>query len=96
MSLDLDSRVAQSHRTASRIVEGQAVVIVIDAQTLHTLNSVGTVVWAETETAVAISEIIDRVVSEFEVSRDDAQRDVLEFAGELIDMGALTVVREDG
>ena len=45
MTLDPRTIIRQAERTASRVIDGRAVVIVLDAQTLHTLNAVGTRVW---------------------------------------------------
>lgn len=84
--------IRQSSRTASRIVEGSAVVIVIDQQKLHTLNEVGTFVWTEAGTeGRRVDEIIAAVVDEFEVERDVASKDVLGFVEQLIGLGALEV-----
>ena len=35
----------RAQRTAARVVEGRALVVVLDDQALHTLNEVGTRVW---------------------------------------------------
>lgn len=92
MSLHARSRITQSARTACRVIDGRAVVIVIDRQQLHTLDGVGTFVWNRAERAVAIDELVDEVVLEFDVAREVAQADVLRFAGELVSAGALDVV----
>ena len=89
------SVVRQSARTASRVVDGSAVVIVIDEQKLHTLNEVGTVVWSAAGTeGCRLEAIVDRIVDEYEVERERAERDVLAFAQELVALGALE--RTDG
>lgn len=84
--------IKQSSRTASRVVEGSAVVIVIDQQKLHTLNEVGTFVWNEAgPDGRSVDDIIGAVVEEFEVERDVASKDVLGFVEQLIGLGALEV-----
>lgn len=84
--------IKQSSRTASRVVEGSAVVIVIDQQKLHTLNEVGTFVWSAAGTeGRTVDDIIGAVVDEFEVERDVASKDVLGFVEQLIGLGALEV-----
>ncbi len=92
MTLDGSSRVAQSSRTASRVVDGQAVVIVIDRQHLHTLNGVGTFVWTHAERPIGIDQLVDQLVAEYEVPPHRAREEVLHFAGELVRLGALEVV----
>ena len=82
--------VSQSARIASRVIEGQAVVIVIDEQTLHTLNEVGTFVWSELDDGERLVEdVVAATVREFEVTEDLATKDVLSFLRELVSLGAL-------
>jgi hypothetical protein len=92
VNLDPSSRIAQSARTASRVVDGSAVVIVIDKQRLHTLNGVGTFVWSRAERAIGVGEIAAEVAREFEVAPEQATKDVIAFANELVQLGALEVV----
>lgn len=92
MKLGPDSVVHQASRIASRVIEGQAVVIVMDEQKLHTLNDVGTFVWSQAEERVPVSELAERVCSEYEVTSERALADVLAFTDELVRLGALEVV----
>jgi hypothetical protein len=95
VSVALGSRVRPSTRTASRVLEEQAVVIVIDEQKLHTLNEVGTFLWsAMGREGRPVGELIDAVLEEFDVDRERATEDVLAFLDELAKLGAVEV--EDG
>lgn len=89
MSVELSSVVRQSERTASRVVEGQAVVIVIDEQKLHTLNDVGTFLWGEVGEGCAVSALVDALLESYDVERERATADVLQFVEELLALGAL-------
>jgi hypothetical protein len=90
--LKSSSVVRHSDRTASRVLDGSAVVIVIDEQKLHTLNEVGTVVWSTAGTeGRSVESIVDRVVEEFDVERERALEDVLGFVEELVGLGALEI-----
>lgn len=91
MSLSRDVVVAQSRRTASRVVDGRAVVVVIDEQRLHTLNLVGTHVWNLAD-GRSIAAIVDDVIREFDVDPEKATSDVLEFVEQLVRLGALDIV----
>ncbi|MFW5920806.1 MAG: PqqD family protein [Polyangiales bacterium] len=92
VTLDETTAVRQSDRTASRVVEGQAVVIVIDRQKLHTLNEVGTTIW-ELADGRTLGEIADGIVEEFEVDRDTALADARKFVEQLARLGALELTR---
>ena len=91
MKLGPNTVVHQASRTASRVLGGQAVVIVIDDQKLHTLNEVGTFVWSQAEDRVQVGELAERLCSEYEVTSEQALGDVLAFADELVRLGALEV-----
>jgi hypothetical protein len=75
-------------RIAARVVDGKALIVVVDAKRLHTLNEVGTRVWelCDGRSVHAIAEVL---VAEFAVGLADAQRDVARFVAELERLGAL-------
>lgn len=85
-------RLTQNRRTASRIIDGKAVVIAIDENELHILNSVGSRVW-ELSDGRSLSQMVDDIVSEFEVERSRAVSDISRFVRELEQVGALSVER---
>jgi hypothetical protein len=82
--------IAQSERTASRTLEGRAVVVVIDDKQLHTLNAVGSRIW-ELADGRALSEIVETITREFAVDREQALADTRKFVEELRQFGALVV-----
>jgi pyrroloquinoline quinone biosynthesis protein D len=78
----------RNERVAARVVEGKALIVVIDQKQLHTLNEVGTRVW-ELCDGRSVDAIADAVVDEFEVDKQTAMRDVQRFVDELRALGAL-------
>ncbi len=83
-----DTRVARARRTAARTINGRSVVVIIDAQTMHTLSEVGTVVF-EHANGATVASLVDAVVAEFEIDAATAERDVVVFVRELASLGAL-------
>jgi GeoRSP system PqqD family protein len=75
-------------RVAARVVDGKALIVVIDQRKLHTLNEVGTRVW-ELCDGRELSEIVRSVVDEFDVDEPSAERDVRAFVKQLSELGAL-------
>lgn len=89
-------RLRQCERTASRVIDGKAVVITIDRNELHVLNAVGTRVW-ELLDGRPLSDIVDEIVGEFAVERARAILDVCTFAEQLLSVGAARIApRADG
>jgi hypothetical protein len=78
----------KNERVAARVVEGKALIVVIDQKQLHTLNEVGTRVW-ELCDGRNVDAIAEAMVGEFEVDKPTALRDVQRFVDELHALGAL-------
>ena len=85
-------RLQQCERTASRVIDGKAVVITIDHNQLHVLNPVGTRVW-ELCDGRPLEAIVDEIVREFAVERERAALDVCAFAAQLLSVGAARITR---
>lgn len=88
-------RLEQCERTACRVIDGKAVVIAIDRNQVHVLNSVGTRVW-ELADGRPLGDIVSEIVLEFEVDRERAMLDVAAFAEQLIAIGAARFAATEG
>ena len=80
----------RAERTAARVVDGRALVVVLDDHALHTLNEVGTRVW-ELCDGRNVGAIATAVAEEFEVDAPRALDDVRQFVERLLDCGALAL-----
>jgi hypothetical protein len=85
-----DARPTRNPRIAARVVDGKALIVVIDQRQLHTLNAVGTRVW-ELCDGRSVGAIADALAAEFDVDRETALRDVLGFVAHLRELGVLDV-----
>jgi hypothetical protein len=90
MEMNEDLVVRQAERTASRVIEGNALVVAIDTQQLHTLNAVGSRIW-ELSDGRTIGAIADTIATEFDVERDEALSDSCRFLRELVSLGVIEV-----
>ncbi|HJL33954.1 MAG TPA: PqqD family protein, partial [Polyangiaceae bacterium LLY-WYZ-15_(1-7)] len=96
VSLAGSARVRHAERIAARVIEGKAVVIVIDDQKVHSLNEVGSFIWEQAEEVRTVDEIVDAIVSEFEVEREVAEADAAAFIEQLRGLGALEIESQAG
>jgi hypothetical protein len=80
----------RSQRIAARVVDGQALLVVIDAKQLHTLNGVGTRVW-ELCDGRDVEAIVSAIVDEYAVTPEVAAADVQRFVSHLAQLGAITL-----
>jgi hypothetical protein len=81
----------QSPRTAWRVYDGEAVILCPDNSTLNTLNAVGTRIWESADGNTPMSAIVARICEEFDVNREQAERDTAAFIATLHDRGLLTI-----
>jgi hypothetical protein len=87
----LDTYPLQSSRTAWRVYDGEAIVLCSDDSTLNSLNAVGTMIWESADGKTPVSAIVARICDEFEVDREQAERDTLAFIARLRERGLLTL-----
>ena len=84
----------RSEDTASRVVDGEAVIVVPQKGVVTVLNETGSGIWQLLDGRNSIEDIINIISSEFSVSRQEAEKDTLEFIEELV--GKDMVVLNDG
>ncbi len=87
-----ESVLRRSDEVRYRIVEGEAVMILQKAGEALVLNEVATRLLDLLDGVTPVSRWVDRLLEEHEVERPLLERDVVEFLGELCDLGAAEVV----
>ena len=85
--------IKNNEKTAYRIINGEAVVVNLKDSTFHTLNPVATFIWEQADGQIKVEQIIKKICQEFEVDWDTAERDCLEFLGEMISKGLVVLSR---
>lgn len=83
----------RSPNVASRTVDGQAVVIVLGGETLHSLNPTGTWLWDSCcGSEFTVDELAARLAERYTIGLDAARMDVRAFVESLSSVGALEEV----
>jgi hypothetical protein len=93
--LGLHDRLRRRAAVVSRVLGGQAVVVVIDRRMTHELNAVGTRVWERLEAAeggCTVGSLVEHVRAGFGIDAETAERDVVRFLEELRALGALELL----
>ena len=69
---------------ATRVIEGE--VVILDKQTgrIHQLNSTASFVWTRLDSGTPLATIVSELVRDFEVEEDRARADVADVAAELV------------
>lgn len=78
-------------QVAARVVDGSAVIVLADSGTVTVLNEVGTRVWELIDGKRNVGAIAQTIESEYEVSLEQAARDVDELIQQLLDAQAIMI-----
>ncbi len=79
-----------SENMASRMIDHEAVIVTPQEGLVRMLNDVGSCVWPLIDGKHTINDISEIITQEFDVSLDQAQRDVVIFFEELQEKGMVT------
>ena len=79
----------------SRSIEDEVILVpirqnVADLESIYTLNEVGAYIWDKIDGQRTVAELLALTVEEFEVSEEEAQKDLTEFIEQLDAIGAIT------
>jgi hypothetical protein len=93
----LAKRVVKDKAFVFRKIAGQFLLVPIrhkreDVDSIFTANEVGGRIWELIDGERSLSEILAAIVEEFEVGAEEAERDLIEFVGQLEHLGAVKAV----
>ncbi len=91
----LASRVRVADDVLFRELEGEAVLLHLDTGLYYGLDEVGTRMWRALAETGTVRAACARLLLEYEVAREDLERDLLRLAEELATRRLLEVVAED-
>jgi len=86
----LDAKPNKHPRTASRLVDDQAVVVLPEENKVQVLNAVGSRVWELADGARTVQAIVQTIYEEYDVSREQAEKEVTEFVTEMVERDLMT------
>ena len=64
---------------------------VLDMQKIYSLNKIGEYIWQKLDDTVTLKQILNLVLDKFEVSKEQAEKDILTFIGELLNNNLITI-----
>ncbi len=89
--LPLETIISKNKRVPWRIIEGEAVLVKVDSGEVVHLNEVAAEIWRIIDGQRKISGIIAHICSSFDVDREQAEKDTLDFLGSLLGKNLVTV-----
>ena len=87
----------QDDSIVSRRIEDEVILVpirqnVADLESIYTLSEVGAYIWEQVDGRRTTAEILPLIVEGFEVTEEEAQKDLKEFIEQLSSIGAITRV----
>jgi len=88
--LSTNARFIRNHQVVSRQIDGELILVPIrrgvgDLNSLYTLNSVGVVLWEFMTQGHTVTEMVQRICDEFEVTNAQAFEDIQQFLDSLLE-----------
>jgi hypothetical protein len=87
--MDLDTRLTVPPQVMSRLVGEETVLLDLASGMYFGLDGLGRTIWESISAGRSLAEIVDEIVAEYDVEREQAEADVIEFASDLLERGLL-------
>lgn len=86
-----NSFIRRNPALVSSNLDGETVMMSIENGEYFGLDSVGSRIWELLETPITVANLVDILVDEFEVSREECEADTIDFLNQLLDKHLLIV-----
>lgn len=90
--VDLSSVVVQSKKILASAIDGEVVMMSIEAGTYSALDAIGSVIWDILKEPRSVSDICEILMERYEVERDRCEEEVLAFLNGLASDEIIEVV----
>lgn len=87
--IDLAKYPVPHPQVAARVVDGTAVIVMASSGEVVMLNAMGSRIWELLDGSRTVQDIIHTIVSEYDVTEQQAHQDVEEFLQKLMEASAL-------
>ena len=81
-------------QTASRLIDGEAVIVVPQKDEVKVLNEVGSIVWELLDGRNTIGQMAKVISEEFEISPENAEKDIVDFLCDLYEKDMVILLDE--
>jgi phage major head subunit gpT-like protein len=86
----------RSRSVVSRVVAGETLIVPVrgkvgDLASIYSFNGTGSLIWKLLDTPRGLADLIDAVEREYEIEKQQAQKDVTQFLNDMLSVGLLDV-----
>lgn len=94
--LSIESKFKKNENLAWRNIEGQIFIVDPKRNILHELNPVAARVWELIDGKRTLKETGEQICQEFEVTPEEAEKDILELIEELKEKNLVSILKPEG
>ncbi len=94
--MNLTDRISVPPEVMARTVGDETVILDLASGTYFGLDPVGARIWELLGEGRTLGEVCDQMLEEYEVTREELERDTLGLAQELSEQGLIAVVQDPG
>lgn len=88
--MDLSSVLTRTTDAAYRIYDGQATVVLPGRSEVQVINAPGSLIWDQIDGVRSLADILKLVLDEYEITREQGEKDLLEFVVALHEQGMVS------
>ena len=89
--IDLNSIVSHREDIDTTDLDGEKVMMDLEKGQYFALNSVASRIWEVIESPISVNKVVDTLLEEYEVEREECEKSVLEFIKGLEDASLISV-----
>ena len=89
MNVSLDGRAFATHRVLCKDLGDEAILLDLETETYYGLNAAGSRLWNLLTTAPTIRDALEVMIEEYDVARDELERDMGALIDDLVSRGLL-------
>ncbi|MFC1658659.1 PqqD family protein [Candidatus Omnitrophota bacterium] len=82
--LNQEARIIKNDKVPWRIIEDEAILVDVRKGNVIQLNEVGAFIWNQIDGIQKICQIVDSICDSFQIDRETAKQDAVEFLSELL------------
>ena len=90
----LNDIVSKPETIISADLDGGIVMMSIEKGQYYKLNTIGSTIWKLIEKPIAVTDICDQLMAEFEVSKQQCQEEVLNYLTKLLELDNVKIVEK--
>jgi len=90
--IGLETKIVGNTSVVFNEMDGEIIMMSIDKGEFYGINSLGSRIWQMLETPKAVSEVCDALLPDFDVTREQCEKDILFFLNRLAEKEVIKIV----